>query len=92
MLYIPCPWCGPRDETEFRYGGQAHVTYPADPDALDDAAWAGYLFLRDNPEGWSRERWVHTAGCRRWFNVVRHTVSYRIAAVYGPAEPAPEVS
>ncbi|MGZ8625813.1 MAG: sarcosine oxidase subunit delta, partial [Actinomycetota bacterium] len=24
MLLIPCPWCGPRDEVEFRYGGQAH--------------------------------------------------------------------
>ena len=23
MLLIPCPWCGPRDEAEFRYGGQA---------------------------------------------------------------------
>ena len=24
MLLIRCPWCGPRDETEFHYGGQAH--------------------------------------------------------------------
>ena len=30
MMLIPCPWCGPRDETEFHYGGQAHVAYPAD--------------------------------------------------------------
>ena len=30
----PCPWCGPRDEIEFHYGGQAHVAYPADPEAL----------------------------------------------------------
>ena len=29
MLLIDCPWCGPRDETEFHYGGQAHVAYPA---------------------------------------------------------------
>ncbi|MGZ5352445.1 MAG: sarcosine oxidase subunit delta, partial [Actinomycetota bacterium] len=43
MLLIPCPWCGPRDEVEFRYGGQAHVAYPADPDALDDAEWTDYL-------------------------------------------------
>ncbi|MSZ33836.1 MAG: sarcosine oxidase subunit delta, partial [Actinobacteria bacterium] len=20
MLHIPCPYCGPRDETEFHYG------------------------------------------------------------------------
>ena len=38
MLLIPCPWCGPRDEIEFRYGGQAHVSYPADPEALSDEA------------------------------------------------------
>ena len=49
MLLIPCPWCGPRDETEFHYGGQAHVAYPEDPDALDNAAWAEYMFMRDNP-------------------------------------------
>ena len=51
MLLIPCPHCGPRDETEFKYGGQAGVAYPADPDALTDAEWVEYLFLRDNPKG-----------------------------------------
>ena len=34
VLLIPCPWCGPRDEVEFRYGGQAHLAYPDDPAAL----------------------------------------------------------
>jgi heterotetrameric sarcosine oxidase delta subunit len=24
------------------------------------------------------ERWVHTAGCRRWFNLVRDTVTHTI--------------
>jgi sarcosine oxidase, subunit delta len=90
VLSIPCPWCGPRDETEFRYGGQAHVAYPADPLAGTDEEWAAYLFLRDNPKGWFRERWVHTAGCRRWFNAIRHTVTYEFAAVYPPfTEPPP---
>jgi sarcosine oxidase delta subunit len=37
MLLIGCPWCGARDETEFRYGGQAHLAYPNDPEALPDA-------------------------------------------------------
>ncbi len=31
MLLIPCPNCGPRDETEFHYGGQAHVRLPRKP-------------------------------------------------------------
>jgi heterotetrameric sarcosine oxidase delta subunit len=77
MLTIDCPWCGPRDETEFRYGGQAYVAYPTDPASLDDAAWAEYVFVRDNPKGWYAERWVHAAGCRRWFNTERHTVTYQ---------------
>jgi sarcosine oxidase subunit delta len=75
VLLIPCPWCGERDETEFGYGGQADVDHPANPDELDDHAWAEYLFVRDNPRGWFRERWVHSAGCRRWFTVTRNTVT-----------------
>jgi sarcosine oxidase subunit delta len=75
MLLINCPWCGEREETEFHYGGQAHVAYPADPSSLSDSEWAEYLFFRDNPKGDFAERWVHTAGCRRWFNVVRNTVT-----------------
>jgi len=81
MLLITCPWCGPRDEVEFHYGGQAGVAYPADPDALDDAAWAQYLFFRDNPKGPFAERWVHSAGCRRWFDVVRDTVTHEFLGV-----------
>ncbi|MFF0739799.1 sarcosine oxidase subunit delta [Streptomyces sp. NPDC004111] len=78
MLLIPCPWCGPRDETEFRYGGQAHVPYPEDPAALTDEEWARYLFFRANPKGPSEERWSHTAGCRRWFPLLRDTTTHQI--------------
>jgi heterotetrameric sarcosine oxidase delta subunit len=82
MLLISCPWCGPRDEIEFHYGGEAHITRPADPAALDDAAWAEYLFMRSNPKGPFAERWVHSAGCHRWFNLLRDTTTHRILAVY----------
>ncbi|MDW4909079.1 sarcosine oxidase subunit alpha family protein [Streptomyces sp. ADMS] len=82
MLLIPCPWCGPRDEAEFHYGGQAHVPYPEDPSALTDEEWARYLFFRDNPKGPFAERWSHAAGCRRWFNAVRDTGTNEILAVY----------
>ncbi len=92
MLLIPCPWCGERDETEFGYGGQAHVPYPADPDALDDAAWGAYLFVRDNPKGPFAERWVHASGCRRWFNVLRDTATHRVLASYEIGAPPPEVA
>jgi sarcosine oxidase, subunit delta len=75
MLLIPCPWCGSRDEIEFRYGGQAGIAYPADPDGLTDAAWADYLFMRDNPKGPFAERWYHVHGCRRWFGLTRNTAT-----------------
>lgn len=89
MLRIDCPYCGPRDEVEFRYGGQAHVAYPADPDALTDAQWAGFLFLRDNPKGPWRERWFHAAGCRRWFNAVRDTATHAFGPSYRVGDPPP---
>jgi sarcosine oxidase subunit delta len=91
MLLIECPHCGPRNETEFGYGGQAHVAYPEDAHALTDEEWAAYLFYRDNPKGLFAERWVHATGCRKWFNVLRDTVSYRIQAVYRMGERQPAV-
>ncbi|MFF4116692.1 sarcosine oxidase subunit delta family protein [Streptomyces sp. NPDC001714] len=89
MLLIPCPWCGPRDETEFHYGGQAHVPYPEDPASLTDEQWARHLFFRTNPKGPFAERWSHTAGCRRWFNAVRDTSTNEILTVYRAGEPRP---
>ena len=50
MLYIPCPHCGLRNETEFHYGAEAGVGYP-DPNALTDTEWAKYLHIRANPKG-----------------------------------------
>ena len=92
MLQIECPWCGLRDETEYHYGGQAHVAYPEDPAALSDEEWAEYLFFRDNPKGPFAERWVHTGGCRKWFNAVRDTRTYEFLAVYTNNDPRPEIA
>ena len=82
MLLINCPWCGERDQSEFSYGGEAHIVRPADPYALSDEDWGDYLFRRKNPKGLHREQWQHSHGCRRWFNVERDTVSYEITSVY----------
>jgi sarcosine oxidase subunit delta len=78
MLLIPCPFCGERDEIEFSCGGEAGVSYPADPSALTDEQWAAWLFVRGNPKGRFAERWVHTHGCRRWFDLVRDTLTHEI--------------
>ncbi|MCO4264913.1 sarcosine oxidase subunit delta [Pseudarthrobacter raffinosi] len=89
MLLIPCPNCGSRDETEFHYGGQAHVAYPENPAGLNDREWAEYLFYRDNTKGAFAERWLHSTGCRQWFNMLRDTVTYDIQAVYPMGTPRP---
>ena len=78
MMLITCPWCGPRNETEFHYGGQACVAYPADPAALSDEEWGRFLFVRANPKGVFNERWSHSAGCRRWFSLYRDTVTHEV--------------
>lgn len=82
MLKIECPWCGERAETEFSYGGEAGISRPADPFALSDAEWAEYLYFRSNPRGAHRELWNHSQGCRRWFEVERNTVSYKLTASF----------
>jgi heterotetrameric sarcosine oxidase delta subunit len=91
MLLIPCPYCGPRDETEFAYGGEAHVERPKEPEALSDAAWADYLFMTANTKGVFLERWVHSHGCRRWFNAARDTLTNEILAVYEMGERPPKL-
>ncbi len=90
MMRIECPWCGGRDETEFHYGGEAHIARPEDTDALTDEAWADYLFMRANPKGVHAERWMHAQGCRRWFNALRHTVSHEVVAVYPMGASRPD--
>lgn len=87
MLEIACPWCGPRPENEFTYGGEAHLVRPPQPERLSDEEWAEYLFVRTNPRGWHAEQWCHAHGCRQWFNVERDTVSYAVRRVYRIGEP-----
>lgn len=83
MLAIPCPFCGPRDHTEFTYGGDATLARP-ELSAPFLGAWYEAIHLRDNPCGPHREYWLHTAGCRTWLVVTRDTLSHAIAG----AEPA----
>jgi sarcosine oxidase subunit delta len=90
-MKISCPYCGARDEREFRCGGQTHISRPGPAEKLSDAAWADYLYFRDNPRGWHFERWCHAAGCGQWFNMVRHTLTHEIRIVYKRGDPRPEV-
>jgi sarcosine oxidase, subunit delta len=89
MLLIDCPYCGPRSELEFRYGGEAHIARPEDPSKVSDEAWAEFLFYRTSPKSWHAERWNHAHGCQRWFNAVRDTVHDKFMTTYkiGTAKP-----
>lgn len=86
MQLFPCPFCGPRPETEFHYGGEAGN---ARPDGADVSArrWASYLYERNNPKGTTREVWVH-ATCSEFFVMERDTVSHKLAGTTALAEHA----
>jgi len=78
MMLVPCPWCGPRHASEFRYVGE-RVARP-DPGSATAEQWRRYLYFPRNPAGWTRESWYHGAGCRRYFPLERHTVSHETRA------------
>ncbi|OGA53002.1 MAG: sarcosine oxidase subunit delta [Betaproteobacteria bacterium RIFCSPLOWO2_12_FULL_62_58] len=78
MMLLPCPYCGPRDVTEFTYGGDGDMARPSDPQAASDAQWASYVYIRDNPRGPHDELWQHSAGCRRWIRVRRDTLTHEV--------------
>jgi sarcosine oxidase, subunit delta len=89
MLLIRCPYCEmDRPEIEFRYAGQAHLVRPR-ADQASDEEWTDFLYFRANPKGLHAERWRHAAGCGRYFNCLRDTVSDKIAATYKIGEQRP---
>ncbi|RWF83911.1 sarcosine oxidase subunit delta, partial [Mesorhizobium sp.] len=45
MQLFPCPFCGPREESEFHYGGEAGNLRPDGGDVTAER-WAGYLHMR----------------------------------------------
>ncbi len=78
---LPCPICGPRDVYEFRYGGE--VLRRPHPNANGEA-WSAYRYLRANRAGPAEEWWFHRAGCWRWFQAERDTVSNTVIAAWWP--------
>jgi heterotetrameric sarcosine oxidase delta subunit len=87
MLLITCPYCGPRDEIEFSWGGDTDVRRP--DLACTDQEWGAYLFERRNTRGVNDERWLHAAGCRQWFRVRRSSITHEIleTGLFGESAP-----
>ncbi len=78
-MLIPHPLLGLRDAQEFTYLGDASLMQRPDPDHPDAAAaFAEYVFYRENPAGVHRELWFHEQGDRSWLVVTRNTVTHEI--------------
>jgi sarcosine oxidase subunit delta len=90
MLIIECPFCGPRAESEFAYGGEGGIARPLATESMSDEQWGDYVFMRKNPKGLHHEQWRHASGCGKWFNALRDTVSYRFQGTWkiGAEPPA----
>ena len=87
MFVLTCPHCAEkREEEEFSYAGEAFIARPASPEAIDDAAWGDYLFMRKNTKGWHWEMWTHATGCRKFLIVKRHTANHAIEGAWTLAE------
>jgi heterotetrameric sarcosine oxidase delta subunit len=76
-MRIPCPHCGERDVSEFRYGGDASKKRP-EHGSGGPKTWADYVFVFDNHKGPHEEFWQHTLGCRQWFRLKRDTATNEI--------------
>jgi len=79
MIRINCPFCGERDHSEFGYGGDASIEYPALDAPMED--WHDAIFLRENICGMQAETWHHVNGCRMWLVVERDTMTHEIKSV-----------
>ena len=49
-MIITCPYCGPRDSSEFIYRDEGGRTRP-DQASTDQAAWNAYVYERVNTAG-----------------------------------------
>ncbi|MBO0803247.1 MAG: sarcosine oxidase subunit delta [Nocardiopsaceae bacterium] len=88
MIQLPCPWCGPRNASEFAHRGE--VVPRPDVATASITEWRRYLYFRRNALGWVTETWYHAAGCRRFFTVERNTQTNEARLAPRPEpEPAP---
>ena len=70
MKTLVCPLNGPRNISEFTYGGEYHPE--PDPGNMGDREWAEHVFFHENTAGIVIEWWCHTASSY-WFLAERNT-------------------
>jgi sarcosine oxidase subunit delta len=79
MKITICPINGARPISEFLCGGEVRPI--PDPNAVDDATWAGYLFDRNGEPGIKREWWCHLPS-NTWFIAERDTLTDEVLRTY----------
>jgi len=84
MIRINCPFCGERDHSEFTYGGDASIEYPALDGSIEE--WHEAVFMRENIYGIQAETWHHASGCRMWLVIERDTRTHEIHSIR-PSHP-----
>jgi sarcosine oxidase subunit delta len=67
---LTCPNCGPREVTDFAFGGEVGRR-PRERPSLRELST--YNYFRRNVAGVQREWWYHRSGCRGWFLADRDT-------------------
>ncbi|MBU3738645.1 MAG: sarcosine oxidase subunit delta [Rhodoferax sp.] len=88
MHQFACPYCGLRDETEFRFGAEAGNRRPEPASAVSAQAWADYLYTRAAPRGPAQEVWVHLT-CGEFFVMDRDTQTHAVTATRGLRDSLP---
>ncbi|WP_371226301.1 sarcosine oxidase subunit delta [Pseudomonas sp. QE6] len=83
MKILTCPLNGPRNISEFTYGGE--FKQMPDPATCSDIEWADYVFNSDNAAGIVLEWWLHNASSY-WFLAERHTVTDQVIRTFDPRE------
>ena len=79
MKLMVCPVNGARPISEFAYSGE--VRPMPDPQSVDDATWADYIFNRSGSAGIKKEWWCHTPS-NTWFIAERNTQSDEVLRTY----------
>jgi len=87
MKIMTCPLNGPRNISEFAWGGE--VKAMPDPLSCSDDEWAEYVFLENNTAGVVREWWCHLP-TSYWFIAERNTLTDEIIRTYPSTELFPE--
>ncbi|MEQ8370540.1 MAG: sarcosine oxidase subunit delta [Alphaproteobacteria bacterium] len=79
MKLMTCPLNGPRNISEFVFGGE--VKPMPDPWTVNDREWVDYAIMDNNTAGVVREWWYHVPTAY-WFIAERNTVTDEIVRTY----------